>query len=61
MWRVSATIFAVEKHEVLYFTSVCSFSYPACDILSSVACPAPQYFFTDRINGTAFGKKSYSL
>ena len=56
MRRVRSTIFAVEKHEVLYFMSVCSFSYPACDILSSVVCPAPLHFSTDRINGKILRK-----
>jgi hypothetical protein len=44
--RVRATIFAVTKREVLRIISVCvcSFSYPACGILSSVVHPATQYF-----------------
>jgi hypothetical protein len=29
----------------------------ACAILSTVPCPALQYFFTNLINGTTFGKK----
>jgi hypothetical protein len=49
MRGVRAAIFAVEKQHVLYTLSVCLLPYVhsmqrACAILSSVACPALQYF-----------------
>jgi len=42
-----ATIFAVEKHQVLHIVSVCSLSYPACSAHAPNyhLCPVRIYVF----------------